>query len=187
MRRLGASVGITALVAVSTFSGAIGAAAAPGDTAEAEGAFLAGQVLGLDLGALIDSAEAGYPSNPGTDTGGAALPDVTVPVVGLPLFGPPEGDALLALSGISQQATVEGPNQPATASAGIASAEINVTPWVADVPAVSAAIDDLRLTLEAIEATATANPGEVPTGTYSIAGATIDAHSPVLGDVSTTV
>src|ERR687894_1668371 len=132
-RRVAATVASTGILAATALAGATPAAAAPGDILEAEGAFLEGNVLGLDIGALLDPAEAGFPSEPGTDTGDVSLPDVTVPVVGLPLFSEAGGDGLLALSGITQEATVTGPTDPATASAGVANAEINVTEWVDDV------------------------------------------------------
>ncbi len=185
-RSLGAISGL-ALVGTALISAGPPTVAAPGDVVEAQGAILTGDVLTLTLDGIIPTADAGYPSLPGTDLENVvSLPDVTAPIgTGIPLFGPAGSDALLSLDAITQQATAIDPTQPASASSGVAGAGINVTPVLGEVPAVGGVIDDLRLTLGAVSATASADPGVTPTGDYSIADLTLTAHSDALGAVST--
>ncbi|MFE6645629.1 Ig-like domain-containing protein [Nocardioides sp. NPDC057772] len=165
-----------------------------GDSSQSSAQFLSGSLLaGLDLSAVagIDGAQAQHTdgSDPSAPTVDDADLDVTaLNTIGLSLPGVDVslGD-LLQLEAITQRATAED-NAISSSNTGTASASLDLTALLGKTQALDAA----SLDLGAVESSARlepdpANPGQwIVTRDYSIARATLDLHSPVIGDIGTT-
>ncbi|MEU6134591.1 Ig-like domain-containing protein [Nocardioides sp. NPDC047086] len=165
-----------------------------GDSSQSSAQFLSGSLLdGLDLstvagiaGAQAQHTDGADPSAPTVDN--AALDVTALSTIGLALPGIDLslGD-LLELEAVTQQATAED-DAISSSSTGTASASLDLTALLGQTQALDAAALDLG----AVDSSARLepdpdNPGEwIVTRDYNIAEATLDLHSPVVGDIGTT-
>ncbi|MFE7226183.1 Ig-like domain-containing protein, partial [Nocardioides sp. NPDC057577] len=165
-----------------------------GDSSQSSAQFLSGSLLdGLDLSTVagIDGAEAQHtdgadPSAPTVDDAGLDVTALSTIGLGLPGIDLSLGD-LLQLEAVTQQATAED-DAISSADTGTASMSLDLIALLGQTQALDAAALDLG----AVDSSARLepdpdNPGQwIVTRDYSIAQATLDLRSPVVGDIGTT-
>jgi hypothetical protein len=160
-------------------------------TSTATGSPLGGNVMGLlDLVQLLN-AQASYPGNPGPNTSGvdlgAGIPAITVGNTTIPLVSigaASSADALIHLSVTPSTAQASDGTQavPADATGGVTGVDVDLTQMLGDVsPGIlGGLVDGLSLDVGAVNAHASALPGQAPEGDYNIADLDLTISSPLV-------
>ncbi|MBM9467796.1 choice-of-anchor G family protein, partial [Nakamurella leprariae] len=201
MTAVGAVLALTAGTALV----GMGVATAAGPVSQAEGRFLGGTVLGLDLDSVLTVAPA-TAVNPGepdrvvspNPLDVSALNAVDVEITpGVNLLG---DNALLSLGAVNQVAVADADGGSLGASGAVndsgaidiggagvppSDATLDLAPLIDTLPAVSPVLSDAGLTVGAVAATATQAAGAgAQTGDYGIASLDLSLTSPTLAAVT---
>ena len=201
-RRLPLLCAVTALVSSATLIGGINQAQAATPVSEANGQFLSGSALGIDLNSIVSVQPATT-----TNVGGpastvvnplsvSALQAVDVDLGnGVNLLG---SNPILQLGAVNQyaHAAPDGSSQAASGAVdnsgavGVggspgfpANATLNLTPVLT--PALTSALSTAGLTVGALSSTATQTAAGTQSGTYQIAALTLTLNSPLVKGVYT--
>ncbi len=199
-RQLTAAASTLVLASGLTMAGAVPAQAVPGDVSEGLGKFLGGEAAGIDLDSIAE-VEGAYAENPSgvnpvdaNPLSAEVLNSVGVDLNdSLQLFGP---NGVIELGAVNQFGQAEDSGYAAAASGAVndqgaisfggsqefpSNAEVNLTALLGS--EFQGSVTDLALSLGALSSSAVAEPGQVPTSDYQIAGAKLELDSPLVDEL----
>lgn len=187
LRRWLAAGAAAALVGASAIASSPPALAASEPDQSGTASLLDATVLGLPVGDVVNGV-----LNPvtatasGATTGlvdGDSLADVNIG--GIQLLGSPDSQPLLGFESAINSVVLD-PGGVSSADSTVAGLSINVSQILDQTP-LAAAFSELSLNIDALSSNTTAPAGSDPSGSTSLAGATIDAASPVVSAITTTL
>ncbi|WP_413318264.1 Ig-like domain-containing protein, partial [Agrococcus sp. 1P02AA] len=183
--RLLAGLAATALATVGIHLGAAPASALPGESSRADAAFLDAGALGLDL-AGIDGAQAEYVD--GVTSGASDVDDAALDVTALSALtlGLPDleiGVGELLQLGVIQQYAEAQPGGASSSSASTADLDIDLLALLPTTPALSTG----TVSLGAVGSEAALAEDGTLSRTTTVADATLELESPLVGDLTSTV